>query len=141
MQEDGTTFAEFDALWHCNPDVGLTSAVASDITQESAKASSLHISHRAKAIWLIGRMHGLKPSYQYQVEVRPSYTLGKLSSENEVVPIRAFFTTNESGEGNWGCGLSADGLVAYGLRRFSVWVVDIPNHGVVLVSDNIPFHN
>jgi len=139
--DDGIPFAEFDALWHCSAEVGVASSVASDATQESAKASRLHISHRAKAISLIGRMRGLKPSYQYQVEIRPSYTLGKLSPENETIAVRAFFTTNESGEGGWGCGLSADGLVTQGFTRFSVWIGDIPKHTVVFVSDNIPFHN
>jgi len=137
--DDGIPFAEFDALWHSSAEFGVTSSLSLENAQESARASSLHIIHRATAISLNGKMRHLKPAYQYQVEIRSSYPLGKLTPENEAVPSRGFFGTNPNGEGDWTFVLSADGLAAQGLKRFSVWIQDLEKL-TVLVSDNISFH-
>jgi hypothetical protein len=139
--EDGISFAEFDALWHLSRDVQPFSTFGSQDMRGSDKASTLHISHRGKEISLNARMRGLKPSYQYQVEVGPSYTAGRPIQGDNIGSSRTIFMTDMNGEASWSFTLSADELTARGLTRFSVWVGDVPNRATVLLSDNISFHN
>lgn len=137
--EDGIPFAEFDALWHFTSE--FQRGVVSFAPQGSDKASRLHISHRAKEIWLTGRMCNLIPFRNYQIEIAPSYTIDEVSQLDSIDYARTLFIANQNGEANWEVKLSADKLVEYGFERFSIWIIDMHSNLKVLVSDNISFHN
>lgn len=139
--EDGRLFAEFDANWHLSGEVQPVPPFGSQDMRGSDKASTLHISHRGKEISLTARMRYLKPSCQYRVEIGPPYTAGRLIREDNIGGSRTIFKTDQNGEADWSFTLSADELATRDLRRFSVWVGDVPMNATVLLSDNISFHN
>lgn len=134
---DGIPFAECDGLWHLTSE--LHPSVVCFAPRGSDKASSLHISHRGKKISLTGRMCGLTPLNDYQVEIENSYVLGELGQEL-VVGEPVSFTTDSAGAADWSLTLSADELASHGFERFSVWIIDLHHKLKVLMSDNLAFH-
>jgi hypothetical protein len=137
--------AEFDVKWLLSRVAQPFESFGHEDREGSDVASQLHVKQDGETIEFTGTMGCLKPSHAYEVEMGPSYLVGRPIPHDDIywafhrLGSLTSFTTDANGAYRWTTSVTLSQLKSYGISqsRVSLWIGDTSfANATVLMSEN-----